>query len=150
MRRTLTKIERDEHIAHKQQLAHAVADRIDQGVPLEEWQQSFLRFVVNGDGAAGDYAAAMRAWAANYEPGKRRGPYPKISDVDTAMAYVLYREEGFAHTTALELLAAESKATKLGIWKAIESQVPHVCEHLGIDLSVISERKPRGRPPSSK
>lgn len=150
MKRTPTKTERDEYITHKQQLANAVADRIENGLPLEDWQQRFLRFVLNGNEASNDHAGAMREWAAKYEPGKSRGPYPKISDVDAAMAYVLYREEGYEHTTTLELLAAELKMTEIGIWKAIKDQVPYVCEHFGIDPETVSARKPRGRPPSNK
>lgn len=150
MRRTLTKIERDEHIAHKQAIARSIAAAIDADMALVDWEQGFLRFVLSKTGETDDHAGALRKWAAGYQPGKRRGPYPKLSDVDAAMAYVLYREEGYAHTTTLEFLATESKMTELGIWKAIEDQVPHACEHLGIAPVAISARKPRGRPRSKK
>lgn len=150
MKRTLTKSERDEHIAHKQAIARSIAAAIDTDMPLVDWEQSFLRFVLRETGATDDHAGALRKWAACYEPGKRRGPYPKISDVDAALAYVLYREEGRSHTMALMLLATETETSALGIWKAIREQVPHACSHLGRDPESVSERKPRGRPRSEK
>jgi hypothetical protein len=143
---TLTKAERNEHIADKRRLASMVADRIEQGVPLEDWQTDFLRFILNESGNPDDHAGAMRAWADSYQPGKRRGPANTFCSIDAAEGYALHREEGRSHTAALQLLETEFGVTRKRLREAIAPQLPHVCAHLGIPIETVSERKPLGRP----
>ncbi|WP_299341702.1 hypothetical protein [uncultured Pseudoxanthomonas sp.] len=158
-----TKSERDAHIKRIRGYATTIADRIEKGLPLEEWQSGFVR----GLKLRNDHAETVRAWARDYEPGKSVGVYPKIRDVDTAYSYVMHRAKGNAHTTTLaEIVKAyatgnaeaidpadrfePTRVTKLGVWKAIESLLPQVCEDLGIDPALIAERQPRGRPRKSE
>lgn len=159
----LTKSERSEHITRIRGYAISIADRIDHGLPLEDWQLGFLRGLHLSD----ESADAVRAWARNYEPGKSVGVYPKIRDVDAAYAYVAHRAKGHAHTTTLSELVKTyatgnkeasdpvdrfepTRVTKLGVWKAIESLIPQVCEDLGVDPTLIAGRQPRGRPRKSE
>lgn len=147
---TLTKAGRNEHIAHKQAIARSIAAAIDADMPLVNWEQGFLRFVLSETGATDDHASALRKWADGYQPGKRRGPGYTFCAVEAAMEYALQRELGLTDYQALQLLVAFYGVSKAGMMKAIRPHLPDACAHLGIDPATVNERKPRGRPRSSK
>lgn len=147
---TLTKAERNEHIAHKQAIARSIAAAIDADMPLVDWEQVFLRFVLSKTSATDDHAGALRKWAVGYQPGKRRGPAYTFSAVEAAMEYALQRELGLTDYQALQLLVAFYGVSKAGMIKAIRPHMPSACAHLGIDPATVNARKPRGRPRSAK
>src|SRR5690606_15485881 len=123
---------------------------IDADMPLVDWEQGFLRFVLRETGATNDHAGALRKWATGYKPGNRRGPAYTFSAVEAAMEYALQRELGLTDYQALQLLVAFYGVSKTGMIKAIRPHLPSACAHLGIDPETVNERKPRGRPRSKK
>lgn len=142
---------RKQHIAHKRAIARSIATALDAGLPLVDWEQGFLRFVLSEIGATNDHAAALRKWAANYEPAKRAGRPRKLDGLGVATLYALYREKGATDHQTIELMLAELRdkgvtADEQGLRKAMKPHLSDACAHLGIDPATVNERKPRGRP----
>ena len=146
-----TAIIRNRHIEHKRAIARSIATAIEADMPLVDWEQSFLRFVLLETGATDEHALTLRKWAANYAPGKRPGRPRKLDGLGVATLYALYREKGETDHQTIELMLAELRdegveADEQGLRKAMKPHLTDACAHLGVSLEVVNERKPPGRP----
>lgn len=142
---------RKQHIAHKRAIARSIATAIDADMPLVDWEKGFVRFVLTQVGATDDHAAALRKWAANYEPGKRAGRPRKFDGLGVATLYALLREEGETDHQAIELMLGELRDSgetgdEQGLRKAMKPHLSDACAHLRIDPAIVNQRKPSGRP----
>lgn len=133
-----TKAERNEHVARLQAIARSIAVAIDAELPLVEWEQGFLRFVLQeSKGRANDHAHALRRWADSYAPTKK---LPHYSHTDAAMTYALMRQEGESHYKLMLIMSRHYGITDRALEKAIWPLLPAVCEHLQLDVSVVRWR----------